>query len=90
MSSSDPEIRRTLYEDVLRELLKQIRLTAGLTQTQLAESIGQSQSFVSKYESGERRLDVLETRDICLACGISLSQFTNRLEEAIEEHRHAR
>jgi transcriptional regulator with XRE-family HTH domain len=43
----------------LLELLRRIRLDAGLRQVDLAERLGQPQSFVSKYELGERRLDLL-------------------------------
>jgi transcriptional regulator with XRE-family HTH domain len=44
----------------LRELLVEARKAAGLTQQQVAEKLGRPQSFVAKYEGGERRLDVLE------------------------------
>lgn len=53
-----------------RELLRQIRIDAGLTQVQLAEKLGKPQSYVSKAEMGERRLDFLETLDFCVACGV--------------------
>jgi len=36
------------------------RKTAGLTQTELADQLARPQSYVSKYERGERRLDVVE------------------------------
>src|SRR5438093_1435137 len=49
---------------ILQELLRQIRQSAGLRQQDLAAHIGEPQSFVSKYESGERRLDVLHLRQI--------------------------
>jgi len=68
----------------LQDLLRQIRLDAGLRQADLAVQLGQPQSFVSKYESGERRLDVLELRQVCLAAGISLEQFAIRLEQSLE------
>jgi transcriptional regulator with XRE-family HTH domain len=61
-------------------LLRQMRQDAGLRQADLARKIGQPQSFVSKYESGERRLDILELRAICTAAGVSLSDFVRRLE----------
>lgn len=41
-------------------LLSEARKKAGLTQQQLAETLGRPQSFVAKYELGERRLDVIE------------------------------
>lgn len=69
----------------LQELLKQIRMDANLKQTDLAELLGQSQSFVSKYESGERRLDLLEIRQICKALKISLTEFVNKFESLLDE-----
>jgi transcriptional regulator with XRE-family HTH domain len=44
----------------LRELLIAARKKAGLTQQDVAERLGRPQSFVAKYEGGERRLDVVE------------------------------
>lgn len=64
----------------LLRLLRQIRIEAGLRQADLAKKLGQPQSFVSKYESGERRLDVLELRKLCRALGSSLEEFARRLE----------
>lgn len=51
-------------------LLKDARKSAGLTQTQLAERLGSRQQFVSKYECGERRLDVIEFLDIASVLGL--------------------
>lgn len=62
-------------------LLKQVRLEANLTQLQLAEILGQTQSYVSKYESGELRLDLMQIESICLAVGIPLIQFIERYLE---------
>ncbi len=70
-------------KQVLLELLKAIRSEAGLKQAELAERLGVPQSFVSKYETGERRLDLLEVRKICHATGISLKEFVARLEKRI-------
>ena len=69
--------------EALLVLLRQIRLDAKLRQVDLAERLGQPQSFVSKYESGERRLDILELRSLCKAVGITLEQFVARLEERL-------
>ena len=61
-------------------ILREARISAGLRQSDVAERLGQPQSYVSKYESGERRLDVLELRAVCKALGISLTEFARRLE----------
>ncbi len=66
------------------ELLRKIRTEAGLRQVDLAKRLRQPQSFVSKYESGERRLDLLELREVCLAVGLSLSDFVKQLEDSEE------
>lgn len=61
-------------------LVRQMRVDAGLRQADLAKKLGEPQSFVSRYESGERRLDVLELRQICTVLGVSLADFIKRLE----------
>jgi len=61
-------------------LVRQMRLDAGLRQADLAERLRKPQSFVSRYESGERRLDVLELWQICAVLGVSLAEFVRRLE----------
>lgn len=66
----------------LATLLRQVRLDANLTQFQLAEKIGQTQSYVSKYENGEQRLDLIELEAVCKAVGISLIDFVERYLES--------
>ena len=66
------------------QLLRQTRTKAELTQTQLAKKLEVQQSFVSKYESGERRLDVLELRRVCAALNLSLAEFVRRLDIEIK------
>lgn len=53
-------------------LLKNARESAGLSQQELAARLGRLQQFVSKYESGERRLDVIEFAEIAAALDLSL------------------
>lgn len=53
----------------LGDRLKRLRGRAGLTQSALAERLGERQAFVSEYEHGQRRLDVLELRVIAVALG---------------------
>jgi transcriptional regulator with XRE-family HTH domain len=79
VAGNNPNTQR----DHLLILLRQIRLDAGLRQTELAARLGKPQSFVSKYESGERRLDILELRLVCKAAGTSLKEFVRRLEDAL-------
>lgn len=62
----------------LTSVLRQVRLNAGLTQAVLARRLGQTQSYVSKYESGEQRLDLTEIEEICEAVGISLREFVDK------------
>ncbi len=75
-----PKAKFTRDSAILLTLLKAVRTGAGLTQAEMAKKLGQPQSFVSKYESGERRLDVLELRQVCRASGISLIDFIRKLE----------
>ncbi len=80
-------MKKTLYSNEhneLRKLLKQVRLGAGLRQEDLARLVGKPQSFISKCESGERCLDLLELRQVCQAVGVPLKEFVNRLEESLK------
>lgn len=59
---------KTIHSELNKYLLDWLtskRLLAGLTQQQLSMQLGRPQSFVSKYENGERRLDFIEVLDIC-------------------------
>jgi transcriptional regulator with XRE-family HTH domain len=56
--------------DRFRKLLIEARQMAELTQVELAELLERPQSFVSKYERAERRLDVIEFLEIAEAMGI--------------------
>lgn len=68
----------------LVSLLREMRIEAGLTQVDLAACIEKDQAYVSRYESGQRRLDVLEVREICQAVGVTLEEFVRRLEKALK------
>tara|TARA_R110002096_G_scaffold332756_1_gene526774 strand:+ start:42 stop:278 length:237 start_codon:yes stop_codon:yes gene_type:complete len=60
----------------LQESLRELRDNAGLTQVELAEILGRPQSFISKIESGERRVDIVELEEICEVCKSDLLEFT--------------
>jgi transcriptional regulator with XRE-family HTH domain len=63
----------------LRELLIAARKKAGLTQAQVAERLGRPQSFVAKYEGGERRLDVVEFIYVAAALGVDPARFVRKI-----------
>jgi len=65
------------YESVLRTL-RQVRKDAGMTQTDVARRFGAHASFVSKCESGERRIDVVELAEFCRLYRVSLPDFLKR------------
>lgn len=58
-----------------REKIRRARIDAGLSQVQLADILGKPQSFVSKVESGERRLDFVEVQVLCRVLEKPLSYF---------------
>jgi transcriptional regulator with XRE-family HTH domain len=66
---------------VLRERLVAARHAAGLTQQQLANRLGRPQSFVAKYEGGERRVDVVELFEIAAA----LDADARRIVQAVSK-----
>jgi len=53
-------------QELLCELLIEARTEAGLTQQDVADGIGHSQSYIAKIEGGERRLDVIEFVELCV------------------------
>ena len=71
------------YAAFLR-LLRRTREEASLTQVGLAEVIEKSQSFVSKVERGETRLDIIQLRTLLTAFGTSLPAFATQLERELK------
>ncbi|MGD0229541.1 MAG: helix-turn-helix transcriptional regulator [Syntrophorhabdales bacterium] len=69
----------------LRELLRQFREKAGLRQIDLADRLSRPQSFVSKYESGEKTLNFLELIEVCHALDVPLIDFVARFEQEADE-----
>jgi transcriptional regulator with XRE-family HTH domain len=62
------------------DLLKQARLEAGLTQSEAARRLGKPQSFISKCESGERRIDVVEFLEFCRIFGADPGKILSKLD----------
>jgi transcriptional regulator with XRE-family HTH domain len=75
-------IRKSDYRAVAR-LFREARERSGLKQSEVAKQLGVPQSFVSKYESGERRLDLLEVRRICAVLNIGLLDLVGKVESLL-------
>lgn len=83
-------MKKSIYSSgytLFLETLRKARQAAGITQEELAARIQQTQSFVSKYERGERRLDIVETMAICDAIGISFHGFVENFISTIKTKR---
>lgn len=65
----------------LSALLRGLREEAGLRQVDVAEALDMPQSFVSKYETGERRLDLVELQQVCFALQTTLADLVGRFEQ---------
>lgn len=63
--------------EALQQLLKSLRVEAGVTQQELSALLNRPQSYVSKYESGERRVDFIEVLEICEALCVEPGHFVN-------------
>lgn len=72
-------IRSDLYHQMI-DLLIAARKDAGLTQAEIGARLGQRQTFVSKYELGERRLDAAEFVSVCRAIGVDVSELIRQAE----------
>jgi transcriptional regulator with XRE-family HTH domain len=74
-------VASTIHSDeyrVLLVLLRQARERSGLRQSELADRLGRTQSWVSKVEMGERRLDLEELRQVCVAVDADLVKMIRR------------
>jgi transcriptional regulator with XRE-family HTH domain len=77
-------VKQNIYSrrhEAFRTLLRTIRKEAGLGQAEVAARLGRPQSFVSKYESGQRRLDLIELEMVCHALGVALPEFVRRFSD---------
>jgi transcriptional regulator with XRE-family HTH domain len=79
--------QKTADRRVLLELLQTVRKEAGLRQEDLAAAIGRKQAYISKYEQGERRLDLLDLATICDAVGLTLADFAARFDARRLKHK---
>lgn len=66
----------------MREMLKAEREKAKLSQALVADKLGVNQTYVSKYEKGERRLDLIEFLEIAEAVGFDPLDFIKRQQDS--------
>lgn len=81
---------KTIYRPeyaVLVELVREMRLEAGLTQTDVSTRLGVTQSHLSDVERGTRRLDLIELRDLAGVCGASLADTVSEFEARVKKLR---
>jgi len=79
-------VDKSITSQEYRLFLQQLRASreqAGITQIDLAERLEETQSFISKCERGERRLDIIEVRAFCRAIGVPLASFVQDLERIL-------
>ncbi|WP_445570642.1 helix-turn-helix domain-containing protein [Pseudomonas sp. E102] len=79
---------KTIYRheyDVLLTLIKKHRKESGLTQVACSTALGRPQSFMSDVETGSRRLDVVQLRDLCNVLGIDLLALITEFESCLSD-----
>lgn len=76
---SDKNLSIPKYEDIVLKL-RIAREEAGLKQEAVATKLGKYQSYLSKIEHGDRRIDVIELMELAQLYGKSLDYFTNAPE----------
>ncbi len=76
---------KSLYSDTYHRFLalfRETRISSGLTQQEVARRLGRPQSFISKCESGERRVDVAELIAFCEVVRMDPAAFVRRLSRS--------
>ena len=81
-------LRKSIYtreNRILAALLKASRLSAGMTQEQLAELLRVPKSRISGIEHGERRLDLPQLKTYVETMGVPITVFVERFAELCQE-----
>lgn len=71
--------KKKMIQQKQNDLLREIREEAGLRQIDVAAKLKLPQSFVSKYETGEKKLEVSELYLLCQILEVSFEEFARRL-----------
>jgi transcriptional regulator with XRE-family HTH domain len=83
-------MKKSIYSQSYQVFLRRLKLAredAGLSQEDVAKRLGRTQSFVSKCERGERRIDIIELRDFCCAIGVDFRQFVAAIDKELGDKR---
>lgn len=89
MTKKKKTIHTPEYRSLLA-LLRERRRQSGVTQVEVAATLGESQAFVSKCERGDRRIDLIDLLRILRAIGLSPDEFLAELEERFPARSDAR
>ncbi len=81
-SMEQKSIHSENYRIVIQNL-RNIRESKGITQAQLAKKIGCNQTVVSKIETMERRIDIIELRSICHSLDVDVIEFITNIEKKL-------
>jgi transcriptional regulator with XRE-family HTH domain len=76
-------VARGIHDERYKRLIETLaaaRRAAGVSQVEFATRLGKRQQFVSKYESGERRLDVVEFADIGRALDLDVAKLVGEIQ----------
>ena len=60
-------------------------MEAGLTQAECSKALGRPQSFMSDIETGSRRLDIVQLRDLCKVLGVGLAELVAEFEKSLSK-----
>jgi len=79
-------VEKSIYKKEYKffiEVFVEFRNKAGLLQIDLAKKLNVHQSYISKIETGQRRVDFIELREICLHMNTNITEFSKALEKKI-------
>lgn len=77
-------MKKSMYterQEIFQGLLRQVRIEAGLNQSDLAQLLSTAQTRISDYERGQRRIDVVQLEEYLKPLHLTLRQFITRYEE---------
>ena len=86
-------VGKTLYRTenlIFAGLLRDARLRSKLTQMELVEALGMTQTYASEAERGIRRLDMVQVRDWCHATGTTLPALIKEFERRLADPAYAK